>query len=153
MTAELATHGWWIFGLALLGLEVFAPGASLLFFGIAALVIAANGVLGPDLGFAGEVVGFLAVSGAAVLVGHRWYRARTGPEAGGLNRRTERLVGRSATVIEPIGPRGGRVQVEDGGWQAEGPDAPAGATVRIISARGSVLIVEPADRGPSPPAP
>lgn len=145
--AALAPHGWWIAGLVLLGLEALSPGVYFLFFGIGALVIAANGLVMPNLGLAQEVVGFLAVTGVSVLLGHRWYRARFGAAGeGALNRRTERLVGRTATVIEALGPgRPGRVQVEDGGWQAEGPAAPAGATVRIRGARGSVLLVEPAE--------
>lgn len=143
MIVGLAAYGWWIAGLLLLGLEIVAPGVYFLFFGIAALVIGMNGFLMPNLGLTAEIVGFLVVSAATVLLGHRWYRARIGAGPGSLHRRTDRLIGRTGSVIEAIGPGGGRVAVEDGGWQAEGPALAAGTPVRIVGARGSVLIVEP----------
>ena len=37
----------------------------------------------------------------------------------------------------------GRVHIEDSVWQVTGPDLPAGASVRIVGAKGPVLVVEP----------
>ena len=36
----------------------------------------------------------------------------------------------------------GKVRVGDTVWQAEGPDVPAGASVKVTAAKGTVLVVE-----------
>jgi membrane protein implicated in regulation of membrane protease activity len=36
----------------------------------------------------------------------------------------------------------GKVRVGDTVWLAEGPDAPSGASVRVIAAKATVLVVE-----------
>jgi inner membrane protein len=141
-------YGWWILGLALLVLEAVLPGVFLLFFGVAALVVGTNVLILGDTGWFGwqqQILAYVVLSTAAVLLGRRWYRARHGAgEPGGLNRRTDRLIGRRAVLTEAIGVGGnGRVAIEDGWWVAEGPELPTGATVRIVGARGSVLLVEP----------
>ncbi|KAB0679847.1 NfeD family protein [Aureimonas leprariae] len=144
MSEVIATYGWWILGLLLLGLEVVLPGVYLLFFGIAALVVGANGFLVPGLSWQSEVVGFVVVSVVAVLLGHRWYgQKRVSGESDGLNRRTARLIGRRATLTDAIEHGQGRVKIEDGWWRVEGPDLPVGAQVVIESADGSLLRVRP----------
>lgn len=148
---DYAAYAWLLLGAALLLLEATLPGAYLLFFGLAALVVGLNTlILGADwLGLAGQVIAFVAVTAASLLIGQDWYRRRvsTGPAAG-LNRRTDRLLGRVAVLSEPIVAGRGRVAVEDGWWSVEGPDLPAGSQVRIIGAEGSILRVEPAVSGP-----
>jgi len=59
-----------------------------------------------------------------------------------LNRRGAELVGQFATVTAPI-ERGGRgaVQAGDTVWAAEGAEAAAGARVKIIGVKGTVLLV------------
>lgn len=147
----LSTYGWWILGLVLLGLEVAAPGVYLLFFGIAALVIGTNVVFFPELSWQAQVIGFVVVSAVAVLLGHKWYGQRgertDGPE---LNRRTQRLIGRTATLSEAIVGGRGRVSLDDGWWSVEGPDYPAGTQVVVESADGSVLKVRLLDAGAKP---
>ncbi len=59
-----------------------------------------------------------------------------------LNRRPDQLVGRVAVVEEPIVHGRGRVRLDDTLWMADGPDAPAGAEMRVTAARGAVLRVE-----------
>ena len=48
-------------------------------------------------------------------------------------------------MVEPISGGEGRVRVGDSVWTARGPDAPAGARVRIIRAEGATLWVEGAE--------
>ena len=55
---------------------------------------------------------------------------------------TARLVGEMVTVVEPIDNGRGRVKVGDSVWLCRGPDAPAGARVRVVGAEASVLQVE-----------
>jgi membrane protein implicated in regulation of membrane protease activity len=48
-------------------------------------------------------------------------------------------------LAEPIVNGSGRAKVRDSTWQVRGPDAPAGARVRVTGvADGVVLTVEPA---------
>lgn len=58
-----------------------------------------------------------------------------------LNRRANQLVGRTAIVEEAIVGGRGKVRLGDTLWLAEGDDAPAGATLRVRAARGTVLEV------------
>jgi inner membrane protein len=59
-----------------------------------------------------------------------------------LNRPAAQLVGRVLVVAEAIDGGRGKVRVSDTLWPAEGPDAPAGAEVRVVAAKATVLVVE-----------
>ena len=59
-----------------------------------------------------------------------------------LNVRGQQYVGRSLVVEQAIQNGRGKVRVGDGVWAVEGPDAPAGARVTVVGARGPVLVVE-----------
>ena len=63
-----------------------------------------------------------------------------------LNRRADQLADRRGVVVEAIEGGRGKIRLGDTLWMAEGPDLPAGATVRILSAKATVLVVEPAER-------
>lgn len=66
----------------------------------------------------------------------------------GLNARGAREVGRTVVLDQPIVAGRGRIRMHDSVWTVEGPDLPAGATVRIIARRSAVLVVV-ADPGAS----
>ncbi|WP_102961184.1 NfeD family protein [Mangrovicella endophytica] len=136
-------YSWWVLGLVLLTLEVLAPGVYFLFFGIGALVVGTNALLlSPWFGWMEQVLAFIAVSVAAALVGRRWYGPRAEERQGeSLNRRTDRLIGRTATLTEAIVGGRGRVAIEDSWWSVEGPDLPAGSRVQITGAESSLLKV------------
>jgi hypothetical protein len=59
-----------------------------------------------------------------------------------LNRPAVQLVGRVLVVAEAIDGGRGKVRVGDTLWPAEGSDIPAGAEVRVIAAKATVLVVE-----------
>jgi membrane protein implicated in regulation of membrane protease activity len=59
-----------------------------------------------------------------------------------LNRRSVQLIGRVGVVEEAIAHGHGRVRIGDTLWFVEGPDAPAGAQVRVTAAQGTILHVE-----------
>ena len=59
-----------------------------------------------------------------------------------LNRPAAQLVGRLLVVVDAIEGGRGKVRVGDTLWPAEGPDAAAGAEVRVIAAKATVLVVE-----------
>ena len=59
-----------------------------------------------------------------------------------LNRPAVQLIGRTLVVAQAIDGGRGKVRVGDTLWPAEGPDAPVGSEVRVISTNATVLIVE-----------
>jgi membrane protein implicated in regulation of membrane protease activity len=59
-----------------------------------------------------------------------------------LNRRGAQLIGQVLVVAEAIEGGRGKVRVGDTLWAVEGPDAPAGAEVRVTAAKATVLVVE-----------
>ncbi len=135
---------WLIAALLLGGAELVVPGVFLVFLAFAAAVVGVFTLLFPDLPLWGQLVGFTAWSVIAVLVGKRWY-SDTRPESSDplLNDRVARLLGEVVTVTQAIDGGRGRVRVAEGEWIAIGPDAPAGARVRVTGARDSALTVEP----------
>ena len=147
----LVDYGWLIAGIVLLVLEVLAPGVYLLFFGVAAIIVGINVVIVGGTGWLGweqQVVAFVVLSVVCVLLGRSWYgtNGETTADAGTLNRRTRRLVGREATLAEAISDGRGRVAIDDSWWTVSGPDLPRKTRVRITGADGSVLTVEPVER-------
>ena len=145
--ADILPYAWWIVGLVLLVLEVVLPGVYLLFLGIAALVVGTAVLLGigaTGFGWEWQVLAFVVLSTVAVIFGRRWYGPKTVKgDRPALNSRADRLVGRTATLSEPIVGGSGKVAIEDGWWIVRGPDLPLGTRVRVTGAEGSVLTVAP----------
>jgi hypothetical protein len=154
ITATLLGLGpwlWLILAVLLMALETVVPGVHFLWFGMAASV---TGVIALALGsFAPataaaftwplQVILFALLSFATVFVVRRWARAeQADSDLPDLNVRAQQYVGRAFVVAEPISGGRGKVKVGDTLWQAEGPDAPAGAQVRVTGTRGTVLTVE-----------
>lgn len=140
----LADHWWWLIaGLLLAGAEMLAPGVFLIWIGAAALL---TGVLTLASGIALPLqLGIFAVSAVGAIYGaQRWLTgAAPEPEDPLLNDRVARLTGELVTVSEAIAHGRGRVRVADGEWPATGPDAPAGARMRVIGGHDGRLVVEP----------
>ena len=139
----LEDHWAWLVFAALLGIaEVMIPGVFLIWIAIAA-AITGLAALALPIGLPLQLLIFAALSIAAVWAGRRWHVdhpvASTDPL---LNDRTARLIGQTVTVVEPIVGGEGRVKVGDSVWTALGPDADAGARVRVIAAEGTALRVE-----------
>jgi len=144
--ADLGPWNWMVFGFVLLALEIVVPGFFLLWIGIAALI---TGVLSLWLWNAGfwvwqvQVLVFLALSLVAAYAGYRIMRQRKDDsDEPLLNRRADQLVGRTATLTEPVTEGFGRVRLDDTVWRVSGPDMPAGTRVRIVSVHGGELAIE-----------
>jgi len=136
---------WWLTAAVVLAItELLVPGVYLAFFALAAAITGGITLFFPELSLGGQLIGFAAWSLVTVLIGKRWYNdypvATSDPL---LNDRVARLIGEVVTVVEPIEADRGRVRVGDSEWLAHGPDAPAGARVRIVGATGASLKVEP----------
>lgn len=150
MITALATHlGPWIWlvaGLVLLGLEMMIPGIFLLWIGAAAMVVGLLSLVLWDSAiwpWQVQILLFSALAVAASYVGKKWYADRNQEtDQPMLNQRTQSLVGRIATLEEPIENGRGRVKLDDTLWVVKGPDAPSGTDVKIVAASSNRLNVE-----------
>jgi membrane protein implicated in regulation of membrane protease activity len=141
---ELGPYAWFIVGALFLIAETLLPGASLIWFGVAASLTGGLLILWP-LGWEGQMVAFLAFS-AATVVGGRVIAARTGGVGeAAVNRGARALVGRELGLCEPIVNGFGRAAWGDGVWRVTGPDLPAGSRVRVVGVEAATLRVEPAE--------
>ena len=146
---ELGPWNWIVLGFVLLVMEVIAPGVFMLWIGIAALLIGAVSLQLWDAGFwtwQVQVIAFLLLSLVSAYIGKQIAGARTGnSDQPLLNRRGQQMVGRTATLAEPIREGHGRIQLGDTLWRVSGPDLPAGARVRVTGAADTdlELTVEP----------
>ena len=133
---------WAIGGLVLLIAEIVAPGFFLVFLGVAAIATGLFTLLF-DLSLAPQLVLFVIYTALAVMIGKRWYAEPDHADQSiGLNKPSDRMVGKSVTVVDPVDEHGGRVRVGDGEWSARGGPAAAGARVRVIAVDGNCLLVE-----------
>lgn len=144
---ELGPWNWMVLGFALLALEILVPGVFLLWIGLAALITGAVSLAiwdAPLWAWQAQVLVFLVLSLASAYLGNRLMGGRKlDSDQPLLNRRSEQLIGRTATLAEPIREGRGRIQLGDTLWLVIGPDLPAGTRVRVSSVQGSELVVEP----------
>ncbi|MFG1214022.1 NfeD family protein [Xanthobacter flavus] len=139
---HLGPWAWFVLGGVLLVAEIAAPGAFLLWLGLAALVTGAVAYT-VALTWQVEVLVFAALAVVAVLVGRRVSPAPgKASDRPFLNRRPEGFVGRVFTLDAPILGGVGRVRIDDTVWRVEGPDVAAGRDVRVTGTDGATLKVE-----------
>ncbi|SFU06523.1 hypothetical protein SAMN05518861_111106 [Mesorhizobium sp. YR577] len=135
-----------VLGFALLALEIVVPGVFLLWIGIAALIVGAISLLIWDAGiwvWQAQVIVFLLLSLVSAYLGNRIMSGRNSQsDQPLLNRRSEQMIGRTATLTEPITEGRGRIQLGDTMWRVSGPDLPVGARVRVTAVEDSELVVE-----------
>jgi membrane protein implicated in regulation of membrane protease activity len=133
---------WLYLVVALFLLDLVIPGGHFLWFRFAAVGV---GILALATGIAWQwqVVAFGVFSVAAALMVRTYVRpAAVTSDAPELNTGGEQYVGRWFVVQEAIECGRGKVRVGDTLWSAEGPDALAGASVKVTGVRGTVLVVE-----------
>lgn len=145
---NLGPWSWWILGVILLAAELAAPGVFLIWIGAAAIVVGALSLALWNAAFWGwqvQLLLFAVLSGAFALAGRRFYSSRNqASDEPNLNRRGESLIGRTATLHEPIAEGRGRIRLDDTWWSVMGPDLPAGTQVKVVAASGRDLKVEAA---------
>jgi membrane protein implicated in regulation of membrane protease activity len=133
---------WLILAVLLFVLEFIVPGVHFLWFGLAAVIVGFL-ALATGMSWPFQVVSFGVIAVLTVFLVRRYVR----PEANvsdlpDLNERGQQYIGRSLVVEQAIQNGRGKVRVGDSVWQAEGPDAPVGARVKVTGTRGTVLVVE-----------
>jgi len=143
---ELGPWSWWVAGLVLLAAEMIVPGFFLVWIGLAALIVGALSLLFWDGAFwvwELQAILFALFAVAAIFVGRRLTLRNAETDEPFLNQRGASLVGRTATLHEPIREGRGRIRLDDTLWQVMGPDLPVGTQVKVISSNGRDLTVEP----------
>ncbi|KPJ92979.1 MAG: hypothetical protein AMJ55_08945 [Gammaproteobacteria bacterium SG8_15] len=143
MEYELTYWHWWILGLLLIVLEVFAPGAFFLWMGISAGVVGVTLLIAPDMGWEYQFMIFAIFSIVSIALWKRYAKntAET-TDHPTLNRRGEQYVGRTFTLEEPIVNGMGKIRVDDSTWKISGDDCDAGTKVKITGIDGTIFRVE-----------
>ena len=136
---------WAAVALLLFAAEAMAPGAFMLWLGLAAVAMFIGVLLVPGIPVLAQVAAFIVLSFVSIQVYRRWFRKREKPsDQPALNRRADALLGRVVPLERAIVDGRGRVQIADAYWEVTGPDLPAGAPVRVTGAEGMTLQVEAA---------
>ena len=134
---------WAAIALLLFAAEAMAPGAFMLWMGLAASAVFVGVLLIPGIPVLAQVAAFIVLSFISIQIYRRWFR-RNEPQSDRphLNQRANTLVGHVAPLDQPIVNGRGRVQIADAFWVVEGADLPAGTPVRVVAVDGMVLKVQ-----------
>ncbi|MEX1037091.1 MAG: NfeD family protein [Sneathiella sp.] len=136
---------WWILGLALVILEVFAPSTFFLWLGIAAGIVGIVAWIFPEMLWEFEWILFAVIAIASVVFSRLFLKKHPGVEDNTrLNQRGAQYIGRRFTLTEAIRNGRGKIHVDDTQWTVEGPDTDLNQVVRVTGVDGTLLIVEPA---------
>jgi len=145
MLEQLTYWHWFILAALLIILEVFAPGAFMLWIGIAAGVVGATLYFVPSMTWEYQLMLF-SIAAVGSIIAWRGYGS-TQPittDEPTLNRRGAQYIGRTFTLEAPITNGIGKIRVDDSTWKIEGVDCPAGSKVKVIGIDNTVLKVEAA---------
>ncbi|MGC8696876.1 MAG: NfeD family protein [Halothiobacillus sp.] len=139
--------GWFIVGLMLAVVEIFAPSSFFLWMGGAALIVGGTVFFMPGLGWPVQLSLFAVLSVLTVLLGRRVFRPRNQTsDHPTLNRRGEQYIGRQFTLEAPIVNGIGWVRVGDSRWRVLGEDLPVGTIVEVTGIDSSNFLVRPTQK-------
>lgn len=148
LVVELGPWSWWLLGLVLLAAELVLPGFFLVWIGLAGIIVGALSLLFWESAFWVWQVQWLVFAAVAVIVAllgrHYFYNNNQVTDEPFLNQRGASLVGRTATLGEPISEGRGRIRLDDTYWTVTGPDLPVGTRVKVVASNGRDLTVEAA---------
>ncbi len=139
---------WLVLGLVLLILEMFAPGAILLWFGVAGLVVGVlqlifGDLIGPQMQWLLFSI-FSIVSIVAWKSYARKHKIDVRDENDTLNQRGKSLIGKEFVLSQAIINGVGKARVGDTYWRVMGPDMAVNARVKVVGFEGASLKVEAA---------
>jgi membrane protein implicated in regulation of membrane protease activity len=141
----LGVWNWLILGAIFLALELVAPGAFMLWLGLAAFAV---GLISFAVAWSwqAQLITFALLSLALIPVWRRFAPKVEQPtESPLLNRRAQGHMGRVFTLEKPIVDGLGNVRIDDTVWRVTGADCAAGTRVRIVRVDGPDLFVERVD--------
>ena len=123
-------------------LEVFSPGAFLLWMGLAAGSVGLLLLLIPGLSWQLQILLFAVLSVATIVLVRAFLQRRPiETDQPHLNRRGEQYIDRTFTLQEPIINGEGKIRVDDTSWKINGEDCPTGTRIRVTGVQGVVLQV------------
>lgn len=140
----LGVWTWFVLGTVLLLLELVAPGAVFLWFGIAAFTV---GILALTvaLPWQAQILIFAILSVVLIFAYRRYFRTKTEEsDRPFLNKRGEAHVGQTFVLTDAITQGRGKIRIGDTDWRVSGPDLAKGDTVKVTGTDGAVLQVEKA---------
>lgn len=140
---QLQPWQWWLAGVALLILEMLAPGTFFLWLGVSALLVGAVLWIIPDMGWQLQFIIF-AIMSVSSLVLYRLYLKGNPIEtdAPTLNRRGEQYIDQIFVLEEPIVNGHGKIRIGDSMWKVKGKDLERGNKVKVTGIDGIILQVE-----------
>jgi len=134
---------WWIGAVALLVLELLAPGAFFLWLGISAALVGLLVFLFDGITWQYQLLLFSVLSVVSIVAWRFYLKDRTEvTDQPTLNRRGAQYIGRSFTLTEPIVNGIGKIRVDDTTWKIGGADCEAGRQIRVTGVDGVILRVE-----------
>lgn len=147
IVGELGPWNWVAIGLVLLVLEIVIPGVFLLWFGMGAILVGALSIMFANAAFwpwEVQILVFIVLSLVLAFYGKRMMDKGDVTDEPLLNKRSEQMIGRTATLTEPIAEGYGRIRLGDTLWRVRGPNLPVGARVKVATVQGNELVVEAA---------
>jgi inner membrane protein len=137
---------WWILAALFAGIEILAPGVFFIWLGAAAALTGVIALVIPGMGWQIEALVFAVLAVASVAFWRSYLKRSKSKDdpAATLNRRGDRMIGRTAVLSEPIQNGRGKARIDDSVWRVEGSDLPAGTQVKVTAVDGAVLKVEAA---------
>ena len=140
--SQLDYWHWLILAVLLMILEVFSPGAFLLWLGLAAGAVGLLLLVFPDLSWQVQFILFALFSIITIFAVRAFLQRRPiETDQPHLNRRGEQYLERTFTLDEPIINGEGKIRVDDSTWKINGEDCPAGTRVKVTGVQGVVLLV------------
>lgn len=134
---------WFILGVLLVIVEIFAPSSFFLWLGVAAGVVGAISFFLPNLDWPVQIGLFALLSIIALLIGRRVFRpSKQVSDHPMLNHRGEQYIGRHFTLEAPIVNGVGWLRIGDSRWRVLGEDLPSGTVVVVTGVDSSNLVVE-----------
>lgn len=134
---------WLILGGILLTLEMFAPGAFILWLAFAAGASALVALIVPGLSWEVQIILFSIFCLLSLYAWKRFGGMREKPtDQPNLNRRSQQYIGRTFNLVEPIENGVGKVIVDDSQWKVMGDDVSIDTKVKVTGTKGTVLLVE-----------
>ena len=144
LLGDLAPWHWFIFGVAMVVVEMLAPGVIFLWLGLAAIAAGLVFAVLPDTPWQYQLLLFGILSPLSIFAGRRLVSKRlAASDHPGLNRRGSEYIGRTYRLDRPLENGTAVLVIDDTHWTIAGPDAPAGTMVKVIGMDGAVLRVEP----------
>jgi len=145
MLENLQDWHWIVFGFILIILEMLAPGAILMWFGVGALLVGGLLFLFPEMAWELQIFIFAIFSLVSIFA---WKKLRKDSpeddtESGTLNQRGKALIGRRVPLVEAITNGVGRVQIDDTFWRVESEeDMDVDTLVEVVGSDGATLDVK-----------